>query len=96
MTTQVQPPQAVTYWAKSILVSRTFWINAISLVVSVLSATDVIAVIPARYAPMVAALVAALNIYLRTITVRPVALIAPSATEQVLVEKLPHPAALGT
>ena len=79
----------VTYWAISILSSRTFWLNAASLLVAVLSATEVVTIIPIRFLPLEAAVVASLNIYLRTMTVRPVAFIAPGAVLPIAVAKLP-------
>lgn len=81
----------VRYHAVSILSSRTFWANTIVLVVAVLSATEVVQIIPPRFVPTAAAVVAALNIYLRTITVRPVSFIAPGTTTPVLVERLGPP-----
>jgi hypothetical protein len=79
----------VTYVAKSVFVSRTFWINTITLVVAVLSATDVVPIIPRAVVPFTTALVAAANIFLRTLAVRPVAWIAPAATAPILVARLP-------
>jgi hypothetical protein len=85
-------PQTRTYFAISIFSSRTFWVNAAALVVGILSATDVVAIIPPRNLPMATAIVAALNIFLRTITVRPAALIAPGDTKAVAVPMLSPPA----
>jgi hypothetical protein len=85
------PPPTVTYWAISILSSRTFWLNAAALVVTLLSATDVIAIVPLRLLPLAAALVSALNIALRFATVRPVALILPGTTKPVAVAKIDPP-----
>lgn len=84
------PPQ-VTYWAISIFSSRTFWVNAAALIVAVLSATEVITIIPLRWLPLSTALVAALNIYLRTVTVRPVAFIAPGNTAPIAVARIDPP-----
>jgi hypothetical protein len=81
----------VTYWAVSILNSRTFWVNAATGTVALLSATDVVTVIPARWLPLAGALVAALNIVLRLGTVRPVALIAPGETKPIQVAKIAPP-----
>lgn len=80
-----------TYFAISLFSSRTFWVNAAALVVGILSATDVIAIIPIRDLPIATAIVAALNIFLRTITVRPAALIAPGETKAVSVPALGPP-----
>jgi hypothetical protein len=86
-----RPPPTVTYWAISVLSSRTNWFNAASLFVAVLSLTDVLVLIPARFLPLQAACVAIVNLWLRTITVRPVALIAPGTTKAVDVAKLSPP-----
>ena len=91
MTDPTSPQPTVTYYAVSIFSSRTFWANTAALIVGVLSATDVVPIIPARFLPMSTALVAALNIWLRTITVRPVALIAPGDTKPVEVAKIEPP-----
>jgi len=87
----MNPDPQVTYWAISIFSSRTFWLNAAALIVTLLSATDVIAIVPVRYVPMTAALVAAVNIVLRFLTVRPVALILPGSTKPIAVAKIDPP-----
>jgi hypothetical protein len=86
------PPAVVTYWAISILSSRTFWVNTAAFVVAVLSATEVVPIIPARLLPFSTAAVAVVNIYLRTITVRPVAFVAPGETKPIAVAKIDPPA----
>jgi len=85
-------PPTVTYWAISLFSSRTFWVNSAALVVAILSATDVLTIIPPRQLPTITAIVAALNIWLRTVTVRPVALIAPGTTQPVQVARIDPPA----
>jgi hypothetical protein len=85
------PTPQVTYWAISLFSSRTFWVNAAALVVAVLSATEVVPIIPLRVLPLSTALVAALNIWLRTITVRPAAIIAPGTTQPVRVTRIDPP-----
>lgn len=92
----IRPPPSVTYWAISVLSSRTVWVNTAALLVSLLSATDVLEIIPPRHLPLVTAIVAALNIYLRTVTVRPVAWIAAGETTPVIVEKLVTPPPTGS
>ena len=84
-------PATRTYVAISLFSSRTFWVNTAALVVGVLSATEVVTIIPPRFLPTATALVAALNIWLRTVTVRPVALIAPGNTKPVRVASLGPP-----
>jgi hypothetical protein len=82
------PPPQVTYWAISILSSRTFWLNAAAFVLAALSLSDVTAVIPVRFLPLEGAAVAMLNLYLRTMTVRPVAFIAPGTTLPIQVPRI--------
>jgi len=82
----------VTYFAISLFSSRTFWLNAADLVVNLLSATAIVTVIPAQWQALAGATVAGLNIFLRTQTVRPVALIAPGSVVPVLVPKVGPPA----
>jgi O-antigen ligase len=79
---------AVNYWAVSILRSRTAWLNAAALIVAILSLTEVREIIPADYASTVAAVLAVLNIYLRTQTIRPVAMIGLNETVSVEVPKV--------
>ncbi len=85
------PPATVTYWAVSILNSRTFWLNAAAGIVALLSATEVLVIIPAKVLPLSTALVAGLNILLRLGTVRPVALILPGETKPIAVAKIDPP-----
>lgn len=87
----VAPPR-VTYWAISILSSRTFWLNAVALAVAVLSVDELVVLIPPRWMPAYGALVAVLNIVLRTQTVRPAALIPPGDTKAIRVPKIDPPA----
>ena len=88
-------PAHVTYWAISVFNSKTFWVNLAAGLVAILSATEIVTVIPLKYLPMSTAAVAALNIYLRTQTVRPVALIPINTTTPVLVPKIDPPAPKG-
>ena len=89
-----RPPPTVTYFAISILNSRTFRINAFLLfatVVPLLADPQLLTYIPPQYLVLYAAAVKVLNIYLRTITQRPVALIPPGATVPVEVAKIVPP-----
>jgi hypothetical protein len=95
-TLDARPPPSVTYWAISVLNSRTVWVNTATLIVAVLSATDVLTLIPVQHLPLVTALLAALNVYLRTQTVRPVAFIPIGTTVPVTVAKLVTPPPLGS
>jgi hypothetical protein len=85
-----------TYFAISILNSRTFWFNAANLFLAITSLTEVATLIPARFLPVQLALVAIVNVWLRTVTVRPVVLAAPGTVTPVAVQKLDPPSALVT
>jgi len=69
--------------AISIFNSRTFWLNALAILAPILSLTEVVVLIPPAYMPIYAAVLAAVNIGMRTATVRPVAFIAPGAVKEV-------------
>jgi hypothetical protein len=86
------PAPTVTYYAISLFSSRTFWLNAAGFLLLVLEATDVITLLPLKALPFVGATVTVLNIFLRYVTVRPVALIAPGTTLPIAVPKLDPPA----
>ena len=89
-----RPPTTVTYFAISILNSRTFRINTFLLfatVVPLLADPGLLTYIPPQYLVLYAAAVKVLNIYLRTITQRPVALIPPGDTVAVQVLKVNPP-----
>jgi hypothetical protein len=85
------PPPTVTYWAISILSSRTVWFNAANLLLAALELTEVTTLIPVRYLPTQLAVVALVNMWLRTITTRPVAFIPPGDTVPVQVAKVGPP-----
>jgi hypothetical protein len=91
------PPPTVTYWAISVLNSKTFRTNAVilfSALTPILALPEVIAVLSPRLLLYLIALVASVNIVLRLVTQRPVALIAINTTKAVDVPKLgPPPAA---
>jgi hypothetical protein len=87
----VNTTPTVQYFGISLLSSRTFWTNAALLFVAVASATDVIPIVPLRFAPSLTALVAIVNIVLRTQTVRPALLIPPGETKAVRVPRLSPP-----
>jgi hypothetical protein len=82
---------SVTYWAISVLNSRTMWFNAASFLVAVLSLTDVLTIIPPARLPLVTAITAAINLYLRTATQRPVAFIASGTSTPVVMPKIDPP-----
>jgi hypothetical protein len=77
-----------TYYAKSIFVSQTFWINLLMALVAILQSSDVITILPPKYIPLTTGFIAIANIILRLYTVRPAAIIAPGNTEAVKVESL--------
>jgi hypothetical protein len=65
----------MNFWEpKSLFKSRTFWFNAATGIVAILSASDVVKIIPTRYAPAVSAVVAGINIILRLYTTEPVSI----------------------
>lgn len=90
-TTPPAAPGKVNYFAVSILSSRTFWVNAVALVVAVLSATEVAVIVPPRWLSLYGAFLAAGNVVLRTYTVRPVAMILPGETVPVEVKRIGPP-----
>ena len=85
------PPPVVTYWAISVFSSRTFWWNAANGILAVLSLTEVTTLIPPRWLSLQVAVVAAVNLYLRTVTVRPAVFIAPGTTAPVDVPRIDPP-----
>jgi hypothetical protein len=91
-------PPTVTYYAISILNSRTFRVNAVLLLVTLvplLVDPEFVALVPARYVVLYAALVKIANIVLRFVTVRPVALIPPGDTVPIEVPKIDPPTTVG-
>ena len=82
----------VNAWAISILTSRTFQLNAVAVVVAVLSLSEFVQLIPARLMPLYSLLMGIINIFLRTQTTRPVAFIKPGATKVVEIPKIDPPA----
>jgi hypothetical protein len=94
---QIPPvaPATVAYWAISVLNSKTMWWNAANGILALLSLNEVTTLIPPKYLPVQAMIVAVVNVYLRSVTVRPVAMIGPGQTKPVLVPKVdpPSPAA---
>ena len=89
--TRVERPPVVQYWAISVLSSRTMWFNFASFLVAVLSLTEVVTLIPPRFMPVQAALTAIINLWLRSVTVRPAVWIAPGTTIPVQVQRLNPP-----
>lgn len=86
-----RPPPVVTYWAISLFSSRTFWWNLANGILALLSLSEVTTLIPPRFLSLQVAVVAAVNLYLRTVTVRPVALIPPGDTKPMTVPKVGPP-----
>lgn len=83
--------RTVDYYAISIFASKTFWFNALTVIVMLLNQADVVALIPPEYTGLVAAVVCAINILLRTQTERPVAMIPPNEVKPVEVKRLGPP-----
>jgi hypothetical protein len=76
------------YFAKSIFLSTTFWVNVGMFIVAALELSEVTAIIPNEWNGAMAAVAALVNLALRFTTVRPVALIAPGETKPVQVKHL--------
>ena len=92
MTDPIRPPPAtVEYWGISLFSSRTFWFNAANLILAALSLTEVVTLIPVRFLSLQAAVVAIINMWLRSLTVRPAVLIAPGSTAPVQIPKIGPP-----
>ena len=89
--TDTSTPETRTYWAVSMLSSRTFWFNTASLLLASLQLTEIVTLIPVKYLPLQAAVVAVINVWLRSITVRPALFIAPGTTAPVAVPKISPP-----
>lgn len=88
------PPETVTYYAISILKSRTFRFNAglfLVALVPLLAEPDLLATIPPKYLVLYGLFVKAANIGLRVVTTRPVALIPPGDTVPVEVPRIETP-----
>lgn len=83
--------KTVTYWAVSILTSRTAQFATLTTLAGILSLPEVLALIPLRYMPLILAAVGIINLLLRKLTVRPVAFIAPGDTQEVKVQKIGPP-----
>lgn len=81
-----------TYFAMSVFNSRTMWLNAIAVLVAILSMSEVLVLVPPRYLPVYTMLTAVLNMILRTQTVRPVAFSSPGSATPVQVTKIDPPA----
>ena len=84
-------PRTVQYFAISLFASRTFWFNLANLVVAALSMNEITTLIPPRYLPLQAAVVALVNMALRLGTVRPAAMIMPGSTTPVEVKRIGPP-----
>jgi len=85
-------PTVVYARAVSILNSRTFYVNALALLVAIIVLPEVGSLVPERFVPIYSALLAISNIVLRVVTVRPVALIKPGAVKIVEIPKIDPPA----
>jgi hypothetical protein len=83
--------KTVSYYAISILSSRTFWVNTAAFLVAASSMNEVTTVLPERWLPLFGALVALANVWLRMSTVRPAAFIAPGDTQPIQVKRIGPP-----
>lgn len=82
----------INSWAISVLSSRTMWWNAANFLIAALSLTEVTTLIPPRFLSLQLAVVAMVNLWLRTTTTRPVAFVAPGATKVIQLPKIDPPA----
>ena len=85
------PPVTVTYWAISILSSRTAQFAFLTFLLGVLSLPEVVSLIPLRYLPVAMAVIGVINLALRYATVRPAMFIAPGTSAPVAVAKIDPP-----
>jgi hypothetical protein len=83
--------KTVNYMGISLFTTKTFWLNFVAFVVAILSLTEVVTLIPARYMALYGAVVAILNTGLRLLTVRPAFIMAPGETRSVEVQKIGPP-----
>lgn len=74
-----------TYFAKSILVSKTFWVNVALILAAIAEESDIINVLPGSVGPVLLQAAAVINIALRIFSVRPVAMVRPSRVKAVRV-----------
>jgi hypothetical protein len=106
MTPDALPPtaQTVQYYGYSFLLSKTFWFGLATAAAGVLSLPAVAALLPSfiaplipeRYLPAVLSIVGFLVIYLRTLSIRPIAAVWPSEVVPVDVPKIgPPPPSMG-
>lgn len=84
--------KTVSYYAISILNSKTFWFNAASFIAALSQTVEFTRVIPASVVPFWLAITAMINVWLRTQSVRPVAMIRSGDTQEIRVPKLSPPA----
>ena len=85
-------PEFVFARAVSVLTSRMMWVNFASFVVEALALSEIKTLIPPKYAHAQALIVAVVNMWLRTQTVRPIAFISPGSVSVVPIPKIDPPA----
>lgn len=86
--TRMAKDDTVNYRAKSVLTSKTEVVNAIMALVALLGSSQISAMLGPGAFVYVTIAVAVLNMILRLLTVRPVAMIMPGETKPVAVPKL--------
>lgn len=74
-----------TYFAKSLFVSKTFWVNVALILAAIAEQSDIINVLPGNVGPVLLQTAAVINICLRVFSVRPVAMIAPGDVKAIAV-----------
>lgn len=75
-----------TYFAKSILASKTLWVNVALFVIALSETQEFTNVIPATAQPYMLQFAAVANVALRIFTVRPVAMIGLNDVKPVTVD----------
>ena len=74
-----------TYFAKSILLSKTFWVNIALILAAIAEEADFINLLPPGAGALILQAAAVINIGLRIFSVRPVAMVRPSRVKPVRV-----------
>jgi hypothetical protein len=69
---------------KSALVSKTIWVNVISLILAVLQLSEVVTFVPPAYNGLMAAVLSVLNLVLRFLTTQPVTLATPAGAQRAM------------
>lgn len=77
-----------TYFAKSIFVSKTFWVNVALIVIALSQDTEAMKLLPAVVKSNLLTIAAVVNVILRYTAKRPVAVIPPGDVQPVAVKSI--------